>query len=1320
VPSKSYRVHIGRAGKAIQPDSSALQKFGNVLFLAGTSIEYTGVGATIDFGKTTGVQKIGQIFEFTTAKQFIALRVSHNEVGFPTDDLIVKVYNSDNEVIATSNVLDAGSICDVFYVTIEPDTKYFWAIERTGAADDANYYQIIKATTPPSPDPGNAIQYESGIWTELPSDDIRHLQLYDAGDYTMHGAKIKYVGSADSIILTSVSFYGESFGPIPRAVGCELQDDSHDLIQLSENFRDHNGKWTFYFSEITLTKNVDYYLMCFADCLEGDVIGSHHFPNSNWYGEYSTDPGDGNYGDDSELYIQRARRSGPSYSTDSNVPKIEVSYLLPDADITEYVKSVGYNSGKNDVDGSIVVGTGDITLKNDNGEFNPDNVNSPFYGIFDIMSILTISFYWGNYGGPKFTGFIKDIIPTPSTGQQLATVYFEDLFYQFKKTKISLGAFSGNVAHLLIRDVLVAMGLTEEDWDLDSNSIIELAGTTWDDKLAIECLNDIVEAGQHHHFIDGDGKYIFKSNQWLSKQAPEWYFNELNSHAPKIGWKIDSIKNSVSVDYNDTPQIEQDFDSQSKYGFNEIIIDNALTPDALYATFVARFILNNFSYPGFALEFTINNLWPECAALENGTVIQYTNANLGIDDKYVVVGLTPSFDISKRHTTIVKCRKWIKPIAEQLASHVPIDGNKWIDLNPDSTEVSQGFTLGIDESVPYSVDFTFKHQLDADTYITVSIFATDVDGYPTGDVLATSEPILIPYTATDGTYTALFPSKERIELTVDVQYAFVIETPKSTEFFRPFAYPDNLISFGESTTDFKAFGQSFEIDAETEVDSMAIAPTWNTLATLNFGTYVEIFEADLDGYPDGAAVATSRVVNLSVSGNGKQVYVFDTPPTLAAATPYCWRLNEAFPSDKTFFINNLIQQQVVVGGVPAGIGTPFVYTKCGQTFEDSRDIVNPTISIIGYYNTGGAATEITCKLYDTVDSLPDSVVKDGGSFTMPPNRNFQLTKKFEAITLTADTLYAFVLETFDSSIIFRAAVSTNDNYLDGEVVVAANGVWQAFRSGNDLYMIITAEKYSNQWQCQGRNDAAYADGHAWKQLSDDSYVDMGSDEDFWFALSAAEENRWEIWGQHDDPRVLPQGIVSQFISDWENPLCPNILDGCEAEDWTEDARATPEILNDVDLIHNDNSLDLGKDNHGGNAFQFGYSQVTAESHDVEDHNVGMWLKIKQDAYDVLRDNVALVCLRIVIRTSSGNYYKREWIKDDLPFGPDEWYCLHGDLPGDWDEVGAPDPNDINELQLIGWTHLQGDTFDSGKMGMDFWFYADEFHACGLDFELRYY
>lgn len=172
-----------------------------------------------------------------------------------------------------------------------------------------------------------------------------------------------------------------------------------------------------------------------------------------------------------------------------------------------------------------------------------------------------------------------------------------------------------------------------------------------------------------------------------------------------------------------------------------------------------------------------------------------------------------------------------------------------------------------------------------------------------------------------------------------------------------------------------------------------------------------------------------------------------------------------------------------------------------------------------------------------------------------------------------------------------------------------------------------------------------------------------------------------------------------------NKMIIDILNGCDVADWTQDPRAAPEVLNSINKIYGANSLDLGKDNHGGAAFQFGYTR-TILSHNPNNSFSGMWLRIKAAAMAVLRNDPVLSALRIVLRTNAGNYYHKTYLYSELGT-TDIWTRYGDDFPSNWTIVGIPDPINITSLQVIMWTNLAADLIASGDIIMDHWSFIKE-------------
>ena len=1356
--SPNYRISLGKQELVEQPDSDLLYQFGTIKDYIEETLE--AITSYIDFGKTTGVDSVGIYFATGYLnRSFIAVLPQIEKVGNPTDQVRMKLYHTagvsygdpidDAVLIATSENLyqDLLSPRRTYYfdrVALEksPGNSYFWAVERTGDKDDSNYWRICRSDFDGTVW-GITVTYESGVWTlNLETDpEINFAQAYDIGDRYLFGMVTKYVGVQDFIRVSSVSFYGTQHGPDVQSLRCGiyLGDSPYTLIDLSVSQITEDGKLTFYFPDSILEKDVWYVVACYSDCIDDPwtpISSDSYWEAEYLYGSIGSISA-GYFGSDNELYARMATGyihdiEGDNLCYDStayqySVPRFKLQYTkdINALDLTgetedgpvDDVVNVTINTGKNDVDGAIIEGSCDIALRNDNGRYNPNNPDSDLYSEFKIFAWLNVFGFYENVGGPLFTGPIKKITPNMRVGLQPTNVYAGDLFYRIKNTTISLGELSGKTASELIEIVLTAMGLTPDNWDIDTSDTTVLATITWNEVTAISCLNMIVEAGQHHHFINGSGVYVFRTNQWLASGIEKYSFDETNASSPKLEWDIEAVYNKVIMMYNEVPYELNDITSQELYDIREITIDNVLMPSAAYALFVARYILDTYSYPGKRLEFTLENLYPEILDIYPGDVVQFSNASINVDARYIVLGLTRSFDTSKNHTLILKCREWQQPPVTDLQIYSPVTGDSWRYFDSEATQGSQGFVLPID-FIPSSVSFTLKHSLDATTPIYAYIYASDGAGLPTGSPVATSSPVTIPYGDTNDTYTFYFPTISQTEFDAATTFCFVIDLPKSAEFMQPFIYPNNIINFGTTAVDFKAFGQSFTVAEDKDLYGITIAPSWNCLETQNFGTYIELYEADVNGHPN-VLVETSRVLNLSGSGvSVKKTYSFAPPPTLDHTKLYCWKLCETWPSDSQVPFNINYTYNRFAGGFNQYPSYAH-YSRCGQVFENTRKIVNPKFLLMGQWT--GPDTPIFMSLYDVVDHAPDSII-DAGSEIILNELTHRYSLKFTE-TLAAATEYAIVFGVFPYNLysqFFHAWGYPGNILPSGNMFIEVNGVEWVDQVSWDMYLVIIAEKYENRWGCRGRTDAAYANGLAWKQLSsDDSYVNLTAGTDFWFALRTTPECRWSAWGQSINPRVtLGNILVSQFITDWENELCPPILDDCEIANWIEDARSVPETLNSEDLVNGVYSLNLGKDNHGGTAFQFGYYKaITPANPNL--YNAGIWLKIKAAAMAVMRNSPVLFALQIVLYTSGGNYYRKSYLFSQLG-ATDQWVRYGADFPSGWISVGSPNPEVITALQIIMWTTNITDTITIGDIIMDYWHYFNDYNACGLEYELKYY
>lgn len=167
-------------------------------------------------------------------------------------------------------------------------------------------------------------------------------------------------------------------------------------------------------------------------------------------------------------------------------------------------------------------GSATITITDQNGDFNPDNTSSPYYGLIKPMRKLTLS---GLYNGTTyglFRGYIQTWKYTPANGADIARmeILAYDAFLLFNNAQISTvtGAAAGDTT-----GERIGLILDQVDWSAALRDIDTGATTCQADpgtvRTTLNSLQTIEETELGAFFMDWDGRATFKDRVSLAIAA---------------------------------------------------------------------------------------------------------------------------------------------------------------------------------------------------------------------------------------------------------------------------------------------------------------------------------------------------------------------------------------------------------------------------------------------------------------------------------------------------------------------------------------------------------------------------------------------------------------------------------------------------------------------------------------------------------------------------------------------------------------------------------------------------------------------------------
>ncbi len=142
-------------------------------------------------------------------------------------------------------------------------------------------------------------------------------------------------------------------------------------------------------------------------------------------------------------------------------------------DVSNLLDSITTNRGRNAQADQFQTGTLSMRLIDQNGDFNPQNTNSPYYGLLSPMRKVTISANYNNVEYPIFAGFITSFTtttPKNATDVVYTVITAVDGFRLAQNAQISTvaGATAGNLSGTRINQILDAIAWPATQRDIDA------------------------------------------------------------------------------------------------------------------------------------------------------------------------------------------------------------------------------------------------------------------------------------------------------------------------------------------------------------------------------------------------------------------------------------------------------------------------------------------------------------------------------------------------------------------------------------------------------------------------------------------------------------------------------------------------------------------------------------------------------------------------------------------------------------------------------------------------------------------------------------
>jgi hypothetical protein len=184
-------------------------------------------------------------------------------------------------------------------------------------------------------------------------------------------------------------------------------------------------------------------------------------------------------------------------------------------DVSNRINRIETNRGRTALSDQFQTGSLSLTIIDQNGDFNPQNVSGPYYNLLTPMKKVQITATYNGVTYPIFSGFITSYVtryPDESSAD-LATTTIEavDAFRLAQLAQISTvtGASAGDLAGTRINEILDEISWPASLRDVDAG-ITTMQADPGTNRTALTALTTVATSEYGALYVDAYGSFVFQ------------------------------------------------------------------------------------------------------------------------------------------------------------------------------------------------------------------------------------------------------------------------------------------------------------------------------------------------------------------------------------------------------------------------------------------------------------------------------------------------------------------------------------------------------------------------------------------------------------------------------------------------------------------------------------------------------------------------------------------------------------------------------------------------------------------------------------------
>jgi len=184
-------------------------------------------------------------------------------------------------------------------------------------------------------------------------------------------------------------------------------------------------------------------------------------------------------------------------------------------DVSNRINRIETNRGRTALSDQFQTGSLSLTIIDQNGDFNPQNVSGPYYNLLTPMKKVQITATYNGVTYPVFSGFITSFVtryPDESSAD-LATTTIEavDAFRLAQLAQISTvtGASAGDLSGTRVNEILDTISWPQSMRDIDAG-LTTMQADPGTNRTALQALTTVTTSEYGALYINGYGSFTFQ------------------------------------------------------------------------------------------------------------------------------------------------------------------------------------------------------------------------------------------------------------------------------------------------------------------------------------------------------------------------------------------------------------------------------------------------------------------------------------------------------------------------------------------------------------------------------------------------------------------------------------------------------------------------------------------------------------------------------------------------------------------------------------------------------------------------------------------